>query len=199
MIDSDHVYHVSDQPGLDRFEPRPPPSRDAGVSEPVVWAISGSLLHNYLLPRDCPRVTFYAGALTSDEDRERFLGPGDVRHVVAIEHAWLARVRTCRLWIYAFAPHTFSLIDASAGYYVSRLPVDPVHVHESNDLLAALAARDVELRVLPNLWPLRNAVQASTLAYSFIRMRNARPRADAVVCPDDVNGAGRSSRSRALV
>jgi len=34
-----------------------------------------------------------------------------------------------------------------------------------------------ELRFLPDLWPLRDAVVASTLRYSMIRMRNARPRA----------------------
>ena len=37
--------------------------------------------------------------------------------------------------------------------------------------------RDVELRFVPNLWPLRDAVVASTLQFSLIRMRNALSRA----------------------
>jgi hypothetical protein len=34
----------------------------------------------------------------------------------------------------------------------------------------------VDFRVVPNLWPLRDAVAASTLQFSIIRMRNALPR-----------------------
>ena len=39
-----------------------------------------------------------------------------------------------------------------------------------------LFARGVELRVLSSLWPLRDAVVASSLGFSIIRMRNAQPR-----------------------
>ncbi len=198
-MDTDHLYHVSDRPGLDRFEPRPPPSRDAGVGDPVVWAISGALLHNYLLPRECPRVTFYAGSQTTLADRERFLGPETARHIVAIEHAWLARIHHARLWIYAFVPDTFSLIDAGAGYFVSRLPVDPVWVREIDDLPSAIATLGVELRVLPSLWPLRDAVHASTLAYSFIRMRNAIPRPEALPRTEGGNRGCRTSTPRVFV
>lgn len=41
--------------------------------------------------------------------------------------------------------------------------------------LAHLVARDVELRVMPSLWELREAVVGSTLAFSITRMRNAAP------------------------
>jgi hypothetical protein len=44
------------------------------------------------------------------------------------------------------------------------------------DVLAELARRAIELRVLSSLWPLREAVVASTLGFSIIRMRNAQPR-----------------------
>jgi hypothetical protein len=37
--------------------------------------------------------------------------------------------------------------------------------------------RGVELRVQPSLWELRDAVIASTLAFSIIRWQNAAPRA----------------------
>ena len=59
------LFHVSERTGIARFEPRPPPSLDAGVSDDVVWAIEARLLANYLLPRDCPRVTFHATAATT--------------------------------------------------------------------------------------------------------------------------------------
>jgi hypothetical protein len=83
------LFHVSEEGGISRFEPRPSKHTD----DPVVWAIDDERLRNYLLPRDCPRVTCYAGHRTSDEDRRRFLGLA--RALVAIEESWLERVRTC--------------------------------------------------------------------------------------------------------
>jgi hypothetical protein len=44
------------------------------------------------------------------------------------------------------------------------------------DLLGELLACDIELRVMPSLWPLCDAVVASSLRFSCIRMRNALPR-----------------------
>lgn len=65
-------------------------------------------------------------------------------------------------------------MDEGAGYYVTADSVRPQGVRRVDDLLGEIAARrDVELRVTPSLWPLRDAVLASTLQYSFIRMRNA--------------------------
>lgn len=170
------LFHVSDRGGIARFEPRPPPSRDAGVADDVVWAISETLLHNYLLPRDCPRVTFYAGPATSLADAERFFVGTTATYVVAIESTWFERVQSARLWLYEMPPEKFTCCDAGAGYFISRESVIPAAVMEISDILAALTARDVELRVMPSLWRLRDAVYASTLAFSLIRMRNARDR-----------------------
>ena len=47
------LFHVSEEFGIDRFEPRP----SEYVSGFVVWAIDTDRLRNYLLPRECPRVT----------------------------------------------------------------------------------------------------------------------------------------------
>lgn len=170
------LFHVSDQPDIVRFEPKPPPSLDAGISDDTVWAIEERRLHNYLLPRNCPRVTFYAGPQTSGADRARFFADTAAGHVVAIEQAWLDRVRHARLWLYELPADTFTLVDDTAGYHVSREAVTPRAVMEISDVLGALCARDVELRIVPSLWPLRDAVFQSTLAFSFIRMRHAQPR-----------------------
>jgi hypothetical protein len=134
------------------------------------------LLHNYLLPRDCPRVTFYAGPETSEADRARFLALGGAGHVVVIEKGWLERVRQARLWVYEMPEGAFSCALEGAGYFVARVAVQPKRVIEITDVLGALNARDVELRVVPSLWALRDAVAASTLAFSCIRMRHALPR-----------------------
>jgi len=161
------LFHVSEEPGIERFEPRPSPYADG----PVVWAIDAERLRNYLLPRDCPRVTYYAGPGTTAADVERFLGSSPA--VVAVESAWLERLRSCRLYCYHLPPETFECLDECAGYFVGRQPVVPARVQVIEDVLAALLSCGVELRFLPNLWPLRDAVVSSTLRFSVIRMRNA--------------------------
>lgn len=164
------LYHLSEQCGISRFEPRP--SRHMG--EPVVWAVDEARLRNYLVPRDCPRVTFYAGPETTPEEVVCFLGGSPA--VVAVESAWLGRLRSCHLYCYHLPGETFECIDECAGYYVSRQAVVPARVEVFDDLLAALLGRGVELRFLPDLWALRDAVVGSTLQFSIIRMQNARPR-----------------------
>src|SRR5262245_31290323 len=161
------LFHVSEESGIERFEPRPSPYTD----EPVVWAIDADRLRNYLLPRECPRVTYYAGCETTAADVERFLGANPA--VVAVESVWLDRLRSCRLYCYHLPPESFACLDDCAGYFVSRQPVVPARVEVLDNPLAALLGRGVELRFVPNLWPLRDAVVASTVRYSLIRMRNA--------------------------
>ncbi len=161
------LFHVSETRGIEQFEPRP----SEGSTAPVVWAIDADHLRNYLVPRECPRVTFYAGRETTNADVQRFLGSSTA--VVAIERAWLERLRSARLYCYRLPPETFECLDECAGYFVSRVAVVPAGVEVFDDLLAELSRRGVELRILPSLWSLRDAVVASSLQFSIIRMRNA--------------------------
>jgi hypothetical protein len=164
------LFHVSENPAIDRFEPRAMQSSEV----PVVWAIDADRLRNYLVPRDCPRVTFYAGAQTTSADVELFLGARAA--AVVIEEAWVERVKTCRLYCYHLAPGTFECVDDCAGYFVSRASVVPACVEALDSPITELQRRGVDLRIVSNLWPLRDAVVASTLQFSIIRMRNALPR-----------------------
>jgi len=164
------LFHVTEERGIEQFEPRVSPDGRG----PVVWAIDADHLRNYLVPRDCPRVTFYAGRETTDADVERFLGSSTA--VVAIEREWLDRVRSCRLYCYHLPRETFECIDACAGYFVSRVPVTPACVQVFDDPLSELLQRGVEVRIMDNLWSLRDAVVVSSLQFSMIRMRNALPR-----------------------
>ncbi len=171
------LYHVSEEPDIARFEPRP----SAVAAEPVVWAVEEARLCNYLLPRDCPRVTFYAGPNTADEDLARFLGLR--RAVVAIESIWLEPARSRRLYCYRMPPQTFECFDACAGYFVSRQAVVAAGVEVIDDPLRKLAESGAHLQIFDNLWPLRDAVLASSLQFSFLRMRNAAPRASGPTGP----------------
>jgi hypothetical protein len=162
------LYHFSDQPDIACFEPR----EIDGSPEPVVWAISAARQCNYLLPRDCPRVTYYAGPTTTAADRQIFLGAATA--VVAIETSWQARVQTARIYRYCLPTENFECTDETAGYFVCRQPVKAITMAALDDLPSHIAATGAELRVLPTLWPLHDAVAASTLAFSMIRMRNAQ-------------------------
>lgn len=164
-----YLFHVSEEPEIKLFEPRP----SRYVSDPVVWAIDAARLRNYLMPRDCPRVTFYAGSETSSADIAQFLGSSSA--VVAVESVWVDRLRSCRLYCYHLPAETFDCLDECAGYFVSRASVEPTRVTIIDDVVGELLRSGVELRFVPNLWSLRDAVASSTLQFSFIRMHNAQP------------------------
>jgi hypothetical protein len=176
MVEGQRLYHVSEEDGIAVFEPRLPPSPDSGVQDEVVWAIDEEHLPNYLLPRDCPRVTFSVSAHTTSEDRGAHFGASIGRRVVAIESAWRERITICRLFVYEMPRQEFQLADRSAGYWVARKPVVPTAVTEVADCLAEIQKRRAEVRICGELWPLYDSVVCSTLDYSVIRMRNALPR-----------------------
>lgn len=161
------LFHLSDDAGIARFEPRP----SVYTGRPVVWAIGPERLANYLTPRDCPRVCFRAGPSTSAHDIEHFLGPDAA--VVAIEADWLDRLRSGTLYRYALPRDRFALKDEGAGYWVAHQPVTPLGVDRLDDLAGAIARTGATLRVLPSLWELHDGVKESSLTFSMIRMRNA--------------------------
>jgi hypothetical protein len=119
-------------------------------------------------------LTFCAGPRTSVVDRERLLGSSAA--VVAIEAAWFQRVHSCRLFCYRLPADDFTTCDETAGYLVCRIAVKPSSVECIDDAVAAILQRGVELRILPNLWSLRDVVVESTLEFSIVRWRNASPR-----------------------
>ena len=167
------LYHVSEEPAIERFEPRMPPTANPAVQTPVVWAVAKTHLANYLLPRECPRVTFRLAPGSSEQDRERFLGAGSPEHVVAIESRWFEHATTWTLWLYEFSPEPFVCADAAAGYFVSSAAIVPVSSRRVERPLSELVASGAELRILPELRVLASAVVSSTLTFSCIRMRNA--------------------------
>ncbi len=167
------LFHISEEPGINIFEPRPLPSHFDNINGDVVFAISDRLLHNYLLPRDCPRVTYYATEKTTDADRDRFIGNSAAGNIVIVESAWYRRIKETVLYNYEFPQDNFMLVDECAGYYVSYKPVIPLSVTPVNDIMAELLSRNIELRFTPSLIKLADAVSKSSLNFSIIRMRNA--------------------------
>jgi hypothetical protein len=167
----DHkLWHISEDGSIPRFEPRANPSHDS--PEPLVWAIDSGHVPAYWFPRDLPRGTFWALDTTTDDDVERFLTGNRALRVHAIESSWLGALREARLFAYRLPPETFEAYARAAGYFVSREPVEPVEVVELDDLIARHAEAGIELRIVPELWPLWERVIASTLEFSGIRLRN---------------------------
>lgn len=164
------LFHISEDAHISRFMPRV----SRFTEKPVVWAVAETHLENYLLPRDCPRVTYYGLPESTSVDVACFLGKS--RKVVAVESCWLPEILQCRLYLYEMPVDTFDCIDQGAGYFVSYEPVTPLGVTAVSDPLLQITQRQVEIRILPELWTLRDAVLKSSLQYSFIRMRNAQPR-----------------------
>jgi len=167
------LFHISEEAGIQIFEPRPSPSFFKAITGNVVFAIDGKLLHNYLLPRDCPRVTYYATPATTEADKERFIGGSNATHIVAIESGWYQRLKETTLYSYEFPADGFIIVDECAGYYVSYQPVVPLSLTPVTDIIAELLSRNIELRFTPSLIRLADAVGKSTLNFSNIRMRNA--------------------------
>ena len=170
------LWHVSEDPGLMRFAPHR--AATALSDEPLVWAVDTRHLPLYWFPRDCPRCTFWAGDRTSAADAERFLGGDRSARVHVIEGGWLERVATTELQLYRMPAATFVEDADTAGYWVSREPVDALERVTIGDLVGRHAAAGIALRTLPELWPLWDSVVASTLEFSGMRLRNARRAAD---------------------
>lgn len=167
------LWHISEQCDIEVFVPRTTPGANAKGESPVVWAVDGTHLASYLVPRDCPRVAFHALPDSTGQDRQTLLGFGGARHVVAIESGWLERAARGILWAYEFPLQGFVCADATAGYFVSSVAVVPISRRRVDDPLSELVASGVELRVVPDLHALAARVASSSLAFSCIRMRNA--------------------------
>ncbi len=164
------LWHVSEDSTIERFDPQR--SASAG-GELLVWSVDTRHLPMFWFPRDCPRGTFWAGPETLSGDAEELL-LGATR-VHAVEGAWLERMRAARVVAYRLPGETFMPHPEVGGYWLSHEPVVPLEVAELGDLLARHAAAGIELRIVDNLWPTWNRVIASTLEFSGLRLRNARP------------------------
>ena len=164
------LLHFSEEPTIQRFDPHVPQTQPE--ASPFVWAIDEAHAPNYFFPRDCPRVCFWSGPRTTRADRERFFGPSTASTVIAVEFAWLERIRVARIYVYQMPPDTFVEEDANAGYFVSKVAVVPSKVEPLGDPLQRLASAGVELRLMRSLRPLKDALIHSTVPFSMIRLRN---------------------------
>ena len=162
------LWHVSEDDSIRRFEPHVAATSDR--DEPLVWTVDTRHLPLYWFPRNCPRACFWAHSQTTSEDAALLHGSPRVH---AVETGWLERVRDASVVAYRLPEEPF--VHEGDGFWVSREPVEPVELRPLGDLVALHEDAGIELRSLPNLWPLWNDVVSSTLEFSGIRLRNAQP------------------------
>ena len=115
----------------------------------------------------------WVGSETTIPDRGRIFGATSAERVHVIEYAWLSAMSHTRLYAYRFDISQFRQRDAA---WVSERPVVPLGPAEPvGDLLELHDQAGIELRVVSDLRPWWTAVVQSTLEFSGIRLRNARP------------------------
>lgn len=173
---SKRLFHVSEESNIHIFEPRIPYRKDMDQSKGIVWVVSEDMIYNYLFPRECPRVTYYGDENSNSDDVLRFIGESGAKTVAAVEKTWIPKILNTTLYIYEFNPENFELQDKTAGYYISYKREKPIAVTKVDNILEELLKSNIELRIMPSIWELRDEVLKSTLPFSFIRMKNASPR-----------------------
>ena len=169
------LFHVSEEANIEVFYPRTPERNDLDKNIGLVWAIDEERLPNFLTPRDCPRVAYHIGKNTSEVDKKRFFTSSSIKHTVIIESDWFNRMKDTTLYLYEFDTSDFELQDEIAGYYISKTPQHPIAKHQVSDLFSALMTRNVEIRIVDNLWDIADIIKSSTLNWSLCRMKNAKP------------------------
>lgn len=169
------LFHFSDDAAIKTFFPRPvrvPSQRAAGMewlNGPLVWSIEKRMDFMYLFPRECPRIILWAEEHTSDADKAKWLG--DYKAVAYIERERFPSLTVATLYRYELPTESFENLD-DAGMWVSRVQVKPLTCETLSNLPSALVSRDVELRMVDSLVPLK-PLWETTLHISGIRLRNA--------------------------
>jgi hypothetical protein len=171
------LLHFSEDPNITRFVPHV--AATARQPEAYVWAVDHRRAPDYWFPRQCPRALAWVNDTTTDGDRDRIIGAGCGNRVHAIEYGWLDAVREVRLFAYRLPADRFRPFGEPEPHaHVADEPVEPLGPPEPvGDLLRCHAAAGIQLRLLDNLWPFWDEVIASTVGFSGIRLRNAKPRA----------------------
>ncbi|WP_143789597.1 DUF6886 family protein [Pantoea agglomerans] len=173
------LFHFSDNPDISVFRPRPlrihvdRPAGQEWLNGSLIWATDEAYELLYLFPRECPRIIFWPLANTTKEDRELWMGNATSSSAVAcIEQAWLSRFNLGQVFRNELPKECFEP-TGEVGMWVGRSDVIPVGLKCFSSLPNELSERNISLRVMDRLTPLKSIWQ-STLHASGIRLRNAQ-------------------------
>jgi hypothetical protein len=166
------LHHFSEEAAINVFSPRATPA--APDPTPAVWAIDAEHAPSYWFPRDCPRACCWRNEKPLMPEGAALLKGAQRMH--AMEAGWVERMRACRLYRYRLDAARFAPSLPEAGYWIAREDVRPLAVEPMGDLFARHAEAGIRLDIVPDLWPVIDAVLAAGLDFSIIRKANAQPR-----------------------
>lgn len=168
------LLHFSENTDIRVFEPHVPAS--SPHNPPMVWAVDEAHAPGFWFPRDAPRACCWSIGKPLTDIGRALIGMGATTRMHAIETGWLNRMRACKMYVYRFDAAPFRIYDIPAGYFSATETIRPLSVEPIGDLLDLHVKAGIELRVVPNLWPVIDAIIASGLEFSIIRKANAKPR-----------------------
>ena len=169
------LFHISEDPKISVFVPKLSPSHLNIIKAAVVMTVSENHVHNYMLPSECPRISYYAGSDTDSRDIKKFFGVSTPAYIMAVENRWIKKIQSTTLYCYEFDSRHFSLHDESIGHYSSYKTVVPISVKPIYSILDELLKRNLELRFMTTLDKLAMEVRKSTLYPSLIKIRGLEP------------------------
>ena len=164
------LFHFSEDPGIRRFRPHVAATA-VRQDDARVWAVDEDHAPGFWFPRQCPRACCWLNGGQRAEDFPALLAAGS-RRTHTIQADWLARMKACALYCYAFESSPFALENPDAGHWVAHEDIAPVEVTPVGDLLARHEEAGIELRVVRDLRPLIAGIVASGLGFSIYRRRN---------------------------
>ncbi|WP_068774294.1 DUF6886 family protein [Paenibacillus sp. FJAT-26967] len=169
-----NLFHFSSEPDIKVFVPRVKANRTD--MPPVVWAIDQEHAFTFYFPRNCPRIVYTRSGGINREDEARFFGLSCADKIITVETQWYKAIKESTIYRYTLPSASFQLFDKTAGYYISEQTVTPVVMKPMRDLIGKLADLNIEIRLTPNLHPLKEAILNSTLDdFGIHRFHLAKP------------------------
>ncbi|WP_313688735.1 DUF6886 family protein [Pantoea sp.] len=173
------LFHFSESPDITIFKPRAlrvhvdRPAGQEWLNGSLIWATDETHELLYLFPRECPRILFWPLPETNRVDLEKWMGSHPHATAIAcIEQAWLSRFLSASVYRYELPLDGFEP-TGEVGMWVSRNDVIPSGLTVISNLAAELALRNISLRVMERLTPLKS-IWLTSLHASGIRLRNAQ-------------------------
>ena len=166
------LFHISEDENINVFLPRE--SKKQWNNEKYVWAVSSKRIHNYLVPRECPRICIAPDkqeVLSNWTEKEN---TQDKKAVIFIPNTWKKEIEKCTLFRYEFSTSNFHEIDKIAGYFVSKsveIPLKKIAIRNCPEVLRLLKV-GVIFTDKPSLEMIKENVVRHLTDFSIIKWDN---------------------------
>ena len=163
------LFHISEENNIHTFTPRT--SIRQWGNKKYVWAISEMMVHNYLFPRNCPRICVQSPDVNKVTSLLEIEVPASCKALIFIPTSWEEKVRSTPLFRYEFANDQFKCIDSIAGYYVSesiQRPIAKEPIKDSASMLQTMGVKVISEEI-DTLEDIKDIVANQLKHFSVIR------------------------------